>query len=534
MIPILCSVLIGLPGWASDIDVRPKKVKTLAVQGDDAPESLLLMPARRFSSVTLEGPGRVAFDLYGLTISKRERTLGPGSVMIKRGRSVVENVKLSGNATPWKVSKRRNWVLTSVQTVEVDLEEGKNAFSFKPDRAARGGFFLLVRRLAEESAAPPPALPPPPEPPLEEQPEIGSELEPALVAGVDAQAVEATEPGFEIVEPKPATQTIRSPDGDGLFLQLGAADGLNLVARGTGVLVFDFHAHRNASKPATLEPAVLAVLLDDVLVDTLKVDAQASAQYSIAGAAYDLSERAQFQVTIPAGSHRVTIALSDTALDGGSIRARFEATDVESLSEEEPFVPPEPPPMVEIRERPEDEPPDPTWVGLTLAGGTALGNSSGQLGYAGLLDFFVLPSDFGRVVGLGITSGFTSVATRETVNDPRTASGSNLVLFSEQAIPVLLDLRLALDLGDFALQAGAGGGGIVSWAETEALGSRAETGTDFILALGGHLSLMTRVGAGWLTLRGQLTLTEPTEVANLRDFDPGSLSVTLGYTFSSY
>lgn len=539
MIPLLCSVLVGLPGWANDLDVRPKRVKAVDLRGDDAPESLLLMPPSKFSSVTLAGPGRVAFDLYGLEIKKRKRSLGPGTVTVKRGRTLVENVDLRGPTMPWSVAKRRRWGITAVHTVEVELEAGKNAFSFKPDRTARGGFFLRVRRLETEPepiAEAPPEMPPPPEPPLAgpTEPAPRGELEPELIADVDAAAVEETERGFEIAEPKPPSQTVTSAAGDGFFLQLGAADGLNLVARGTGVLVFDFHAHRNPAKPETMEPAVLAVLLDDVLVDTLKVEAPASSEYSVAGSSYQLSERAQFQVTIPPGSHRVTVTLSDTALDGGSIRARFEATDVESLPEDEVVVPPEPPPIVEIRERPDEEPYDPTWIGLTLAGGPTLGNSTGQLGYAGTLDFFVMPSDFGRVIGLGLTSGFTAVGTQESIADPRTTSGSNVVLFSERAVPVLLDLRLALDFGDVALQAGVGGGGVFSWAETESLGSRVETEGDFVLAVGGHLTMMTRIGAGWLTMRGQLTMSEPEDVANLRDFDPGTLSVTLGYTFSSY
>ncbi|MEL6547953.1 MAG: hypothetical protein AAFQ82_25230, partial [Myxococcota bacterium] len=424
--------------------------------------------------------------------------------------------------------KRKKVKILRVTTVEYDLQSGSNVFTFKPSKAAKAGFFFRLR----------PVEAPPLEPPVEDEnepPLVASEFEPDLVAEVDANSVRAQEPGFDIVAPSPPSKTVTSPDGDGFFLQLAAADGLGLAARGTGVLVFDFHAHRNPSNPSTLEPAVLAVLLDDVLVDTLKVEAPASPQYSVADADFQLSDRAQFQVTIPPGNHRVMVTLSDTALDGGSIRVRFETAGVESVETNEPFVPPEPPPLVEIRDTPAREvEPNPTWVGLGFSGGTALGNSSGQLGFGGLAEFFVLPADFGRVAGVGLTSGFRTVQTSETVGDLRSATGSSEVSFTENAVPVLLDLRLNLDLGDVAFHVGAGGGGVVSWTRTEALGSAASTGTDFIWALGGHVTVLARAGDGWLTLKSQLSVTDPQTLSNLRDFDAGALMVTLGYVFSSY
>ncbi|MEL6545200.1 MAG: hypothetical protein AAFQ82_11290, partial [Myxococcota bacterium] len=108
--PLLVSVLAGLPGWASDAQVRPlKRVKTVEVQGRDAPGELLLMPPRRVSSVTVQGPGRIAFDFYGVGLKKGRKLSAPGSIGIKRGRTALAPVELRPQPTAWTVKKRKKF-----------------------------------------------------------------------------------------------------------------------------------------------------------------------------------------------------------------------------------------------------------------------------------------------------------------------------------------------------------------------------------------------------------------------------------------
>ncbi|MEM6730880.1 MAG: hypothetical protein AAF658_04955 [Myxococcota bacterium] len=541
------AAMLALPPWASDAELRPKRTKSVEVSGPDAPEELVLMPPRKFSSITLQGPGKVELRLHGLTVRKGKRKLGPGAVQVKKGTSTSKSVSFSARSLPWKVKKRRRWTVSEPVVLEFELEEGPNPFSFKPSKSAKAGFLLTLRKVdAEppveeeppalaEAPEPPPPPPPAPEPAPDPVPEIAPEPEPELVAGVEAAPVEGVEPGFEIQEPRPSTATIKSPDGDGFFMQLAAAEGVRIEARGTGVLVFDFHAHRNPAVPETLDPTVLAVLLDDVLVDTLRVDAPINSLYSVAGAEFDLSDRVQFQVTVPPGRHEIQVTLADTALAGGSLRARFETTDVQTVPRDDAMPLPQPPPLVDLSAAPEPDVAQPSaaWVGFTLAGGAALGNSSGQLGAGGVVDFFVMPEDFGRAFGFGATSGVTWVQTSETVGDIRAPGGTTEVTLTELSAPILVDLRVALNFDDYALFLGAGGGGLVTSAETEALGSTSSTGTEWVWAATAHLSFLGRLGDGWWTVRGQWTVSDPMNTANLRDFDPGTFTASVGYVFSN-
>ncbi|MEO1175045.1 MAG: hypothetical protein AAFX94_23770, partial [Myxococcota bacterium] len=84
------------------------------------------------------------------------------------------------------------------------------------------------------------------------------------------------------------------------------------------------------------------------------------------------------------------------------------------------------PPLIEIRDEPGRELPS-NWVGFTVAGGATLSNSSAQVGAMGLADAFLMPGDFGRIFGFGLTSGYAFVQTDETVGDRRSPDSPTAV-----------------------------------------------------------------------------------------------------------
>lgn len=536
--------MVTLPGWADRMDIVPKRAKTLVIVSGEGPEDAIAMP-RKGGSLTVNGPGRLELEIYGIVVRRGRQTQGPGAVTVLRTGEKITTVEFGEETLDARIRRKKSWRLTQPQKVTVPLEPGRNSLEFKTTRASRGGFAFKATFAAPEpeppaepapvaAADPPPSPPPPPSEagPVEEPPLVGRGFEPEIVSEVAAESVEDVEPGFEIVGERPQSQSIRGADESGLFLQVTTGQGLKLEARGTGVLVFDYHAHRDPAQPATMEPAVLAVLLDDVLVETLKVDGPIDESLSADGQSYRLSERAQFQVTIPPGKHSVEMTLSDNALVGGSIRVRFETADVTTVASEDLPMAPEAPPMIEIREEPELQLPS-TWLGFSVAGGATMTNSSAQVGAAGLADAFLMPGDFDRVFGFGLTSGFAFVETEDAVGDIRSPDSPTTVTLTEQTVPVLVDLRFALSFDDWVFMLGAGGGGMISVAETQALGSTVSTGAEWVWGVTGHASLMVRTGDGFLTLRGQWIASQPRDVENLRDFDPGFSLLSIGYVFSN-
>lgn len=547
VLSLLWPVIVSAPVWAGELNLRPPAAFEIGVEGDEAPSDLMILPAGRFSSLTINGPGRVELSFYGIESTRGRRKRGPGKITVRQDRQPPRIIDLRGERRSWRVPSRPEWRLTEVRRLDLELTRPKTVVVLRPNRRAKQGVVLRAKWLPD-GAQPPPVAPVSgpqtnasvdTEPPLvaadAEPPLVAAEAEPPIVSDVEAKPVEAVEPGFTIDEPRAASQLVRAERGDALFLKLTTELGLRLEARGTGVLVFDYHAHRDSARPPSLEPVVIGMLLDDVLVDTLAIRQPATDEYTVAGADYQLSERTQFQLTVPSGRHRVELSLSDNALAGGSIRVRFASTDLEAVNATEPPVPPTPPPLVRLP--PSTSDPQPTssgWVGLGIGGDVVRSNNTGAIGGGGHLELFVMPGGVSRMLGFGLQSGFRAVETSSSIADPRLGGSSTSVRLIERSVPILADIRVSLEAGDTAWMLGVGGGGLVSWAQTDAASSRLETDVEWVWAAMAHFTGLIRLGPGWLSMRVQWTATEPTQRENLRDFDAGVGTVGLGYVFGTY
>ncbi|MEM6274213.1 MAG: hypothetical protein AAF735_03135 [Myxococcota bacterium] len=547
MLSLLWPVIVSAPSWAGELNLRPPAAVEIEVEGDEAPSELMVLPAGRFSSLTINGRGRLELSFYGIESTRGRRQRGPGKVTIRQDRQAPRTIDLRGKPRSWRVPSRPEWRLTQVRRLDLQLTRPKTVLVLRPNRRAKQGVLLRANWLPD--GAPPAPVASSPglntnasagaEPPLiaadTEPPLVAAQAEPPIVSDVEAKPVESVEPGFTIEEPRAASQLVRAERGDALFLKLTTELGLKLEARGTGVLVFDYHAHRDPARPPSLEPVVIGMLLDDVLVDTLAIRQPATDDYTVTGADYQLSERTQFQLTVPSGRHRIELSLSDNALAGGSIRVRFASTDLEAVTTTEPPVPPTPPPLVQLQpSSPDQKPKTSGWVGVGVGGEVVRSNNTGAIGGGGHLELFVMPGASSRAFGFGLQSGFRTVETSSSIVDPRLAGGSTTVRLTERSVPVLADLRLSLEAGDTAWMLGVGGGGLVSWARTDAASSRVETDVEWVWAAMAHITGLIRLGPGWLSIRMQWTATEPAERENLRDFDPGVGTVGLGYVFGTY
>jgi hypothetical protein len=304
---------------------------------------------------------------------------------------------------------------------------------------------------------------------------------------------------------------------------------LHLEVTGPGTLVLELHAHRDETRPETLEPVVVGLLLNDVLVNTLSIDEPAADTFSAAGEAYGLSRRITVRWPVPIGTQRLQLSLSDNAVAGASVRARF----VEPGAAGEPLA------LDTAATRRADPragagtlPGEVSGaMGFAVVAGTWLPTSLSSIGPAVLAEAQLGIPAIAPSVGLGLTAGFVRLGETFRVEDPRTPDGRGRMRLTSSSVPLWIDVHwaMALPVSGLAVDIGAGGGVILVSSETRSRLGVGESGLRVSPAAVARANLMQALGPGAVTLGVNFVAARPISADNLNDFGPGGLMAGLGY-----
>jgi hypothetical protein len=341
--------------------------------------------------------------------------------------------------------------------------------------------------------------------------------EPTLVAGPTVEAAPGVRPPADA-----ARHVIAGARGADEFLVARTEATLRLALTGPGALILELHAHRREGDLRTLEPAVLGVLLDDVLVQTLALDGPVDPGLTVAGADYGLSERLVVRLPVPLGEHTLELTLSDNAVLGASVRPRMVATNAEE------------PDVLDLgtARRGDLRAEAPTLAqpafGLSAFGGVWAPNAMTQVGAGGWLSAgWAVPVAASRL-WLELGAGLGRAELSQRIEDP---SGAARVWMRASAVPILATATwsAALPLSRLHLDAGLGGGAVVSWVEARYRRIPTRSGTRVSPAGTVHAGIAVDVGPGAVVARFQIIAALPFNTPAVVEYDPGWLSGLLGY-----
>lgn len=453
--------------------------------------------------VRVQGPATVTLTVSGFVRKSGKRDTV--KLAVRGGIGGAKTFTCTAEATETTAPKRPLFVLTRAEDFTVSVGPGVSSLSLKVIAGAGATVRMRVQRDSAAVASTADA----------------DEAEPSLVGKVNAGAPQqGGEPSFTVPTPLPPSLTLRSRDGDESFFFVDHQKDFVVDVLGPGIMSFDAHAHRAADKPSTLEPVMIGVLLDDVLVQTLAVrqgiDSSVTAWRGSEAEGYAVSQRALLQLQVPPGRHRVSLSLSDAAALGASIRPHFEklptvqeAVVAEASPPEPPSYPEPPPPLEEMSARTED-------TVLAVAPIEGIAPREREKGALGVLAGAWFPSDVPTVGGIvtlegvitpsemfGIGfSGGLAYARYATSAAPVRPGDVNVSLF---AVPATADVRLRAAVSrSVALIAAGGVGARLSWSSVSASGISGSSSASVRPIAVAHLTCAIRVStSGELLVRGQ-------------------------------
>ncbi|MFC1609359.1 outer membrane protein [Myxococcota bacterium] len=533
MIPVLLAGLASAPAWTADLELQPKPPDSAKVSAPDVPEGVVVMPPRRKASLKVKGPGVLRVRAWGLMKKAGLELSDPGRLRIWIGTVRRKNIELSTKPLEgWRVRGKPRWRVSEERELTVPLAKGTHRVSIS-HQLKRGaiGYALLVAVEPPETTpeTPEPAASvtteePPQTPAPDARPDIEAEVtpeqeEPNLVAN----PTPAPEPGFE-VRGSPERHRVNGPGGIEEVIRMGIDPSLELGVVGPGSLVLRLHAHRSQTRPETLEPVVLAILLDDVLVQTVALDQAPTNDYAAEGNKFWMSGPATVRVPVPAGSHKLQLSLSDNAVLGASVKPRFGP-----LAADEPEV-------LDIGAarrddlRAVDSAAPKGGVGIAVLGGLWTPHALSEVGGGGLLEgSYAIPVvDSRLLINLSVGLGYTD-ATRH-IPDADVPKGRSRVRVKISAVPLLLGATWSapMPIRALTIDAGAGAGVVLSWTTTRSRKAEESSG-EVAPALGINAGVGYALGPGAALLRFHLITGLPWSDNNINSFDPGSVMVGLGY-----
>ena len=547
MLTFVALVLVANPTWVTDTKMKPP-AKPLVLSGQGAPTDIMIVVAKKKTTLTVAGPAKLTITLIGIAEKKGKNPGTAGAVEVKLDKSKPQKVTFPAEIATFTIDKKPRWTATPPQVVELNLTDGKHTLQLTPAPTVKLGFGLGIA-IAQEAAklpevataepVPPPDQPPPPpeSSPAQPSPAAGGGEEPALAgngaepdimggpSAVPEPAPLGTE-GYTFVGSPPPLTTLTGPKGSEKLLKVSINDGLELNALGPGRMIFDIHAHRDKDQQESLKPVIVGVMIDDVLIQTLSVDQPASPDLKATGETYTPSLRVTLRVPVEPGSHRVRLTLSDSAILGASIRPRFEALS----SAEEPTV------LSAEVARSEDlkaAAPLPEVYGsgglsLLVAGWAP--TAFPQAGAMAELDLnFQIPVAGPRLAA-GLWVGYGRVDYNHNYADDRRTSGVSRSHLQVTNIPVFLEVRWSAPIAaPFGLEAGVGGGVLLTRIVDRSAGGTNDPGLKPVA--GGVLQAtgLYELGPGALLLKVQLIASKPSKSDVVRTFDAGGAVASLGY-----
>ncbi len=518
---IISIVALGLvAAWTDVVEVVPRPPDTLAILGPDAPSDVLAMPSRTKEVLSVAGPVRLRLQLFGIVKRGGRRPQRPGEVTMSVDDGPLQVLELTPTTGVGRtVNKHPLWLVTPMREVELSLDEGPHVITLAPSNAVTLGYGLRVEVETIQPATPnaPPAdavaggdVMPPPEPPP---------APPEVVAPVGR--------GFAILGAAPPRLRVLGAQGAAELLHVSSEDALRLRVTGPGVLVLEVHANRDPQRPETLQPIVVGILLDDVLVQTVALDQPASELGHVEGATFSLAKRVTVRLPIKAGSHELDLSLSDNATHGITVRPLFEH-----------LAPGEPALLTSESAREGDLMAQGQGahgsLGVGLLAGAFVPWNVGSVGFGATLEGRMHVPALGKHLLLGVSGGVSFASHERDVADLRARDGRAQLATSLLNLPIIADLRWhALISPPFALELGAGAGLLLSRVTSTALGASSDSGLAASavgeLLMGASMPL----GPGRFLVRGALLAGSFVAASGVRRFGPGGLLLLAGYAFGS-
>jgi hypothetical protein len=500
-----------------EFTLRPAPGASQQVSGHGVAGGTYVLAPKRPTFIDVQGPAALTLTLSGVV---KKRGGSAVVVQVRGGKGGMKTVTLGGAVQAGvSVPKRPAFGLTSSKTVELEVGRGPQTVSVKVMSGMAVAVAVQTHVVIDDGAS--------------------EDAEPSLVSKVGADTVSADEPSFVVAAPQPAQLPLVGPAGQESFFAVDAEHDFVVDASGPGLMSFDFHAHRSKARPETLEPVVVGVLLDDVLVQTLSIDRPEDPAFRLVGRDYGVTARTLLQLQVPPGRHRVALSISDNASLGASIRPRFEKLPSvrESVAAVPPPDPPEPPPAPPP---PPDEQPAAVVIAMPASddvytaplskahfgvlAGAWFPTEVATAGPAAQVEVVIEPA---RLVGIGVIAGF-GYAHYTTSAAPLRTGDVDVNIYT---VPITGDVRLRAPLSrHIALVVGGGAGARLSWGSTRSDGGESDGALKARLIAIAHASLTYATADGEWVLRGQYM---PTIAANdsMRIYDGGATTVMLGYSF---
>lgn len=517
-------LLLGAPSSAGVEFSKP--ISAITLTGGDSTPSVWRI--RKSITLTVNGPGTIELSLMGLRQREKRRLRPPGRVMVRHNQN-RRRIRLAPDVSQWALPGT-DLRITLPQKVTLTLQEGSNTVQLRSTRQARAGFLLAfeVRRPVPPTppktvaAAPPP--PPPPVPDALPIPETTIEDE---GTGIDIPesplAISAGATGhvgsFRVEGELLPKVTVEAPRETATFYHLRPEQPLAVKTTGPGTLVIETHAPRDPQHPESLEAAVVAILVDEVLTQTVAIDQPVNGAYESSALGAPLSERVVLRIPIPAGDHTVRLTQSETAVLGLLMRPDFDT--IASVAETTPLTLATPPP--------------PAVLGSSnvaiMAGtwfNTGLPNPAGVVELEANLGFPFVD----QAASIGLSAAFTFAHLARTYTDPRVDDGLSRVRADVFGVPLLADVRWSVAAAPWlTVTMGLGGGVIVSWSNTRSLGVQRSTSVEAVAAARAQVSLLFALGPGKALLRGAFLPAGELNSAAFRQYSPGGLGTAVGYQF---
>ncbi|MBI5508886.1 MAG: hypothetical protein HY903_09045 [Deltaproteobacteria bacterium] len=547
MLSALLFVALLQPAPAAGYTLTPS-LTPLALTGDDAPADALWLAPKKKVTVVLSGPTKLTLTFVGLADKKSKKPVTTGGVTVKVDREAATQIVFAKAVPGLEVTTKATGAVAAavVEKRDLALGVGPHLLQISPGPGAKHGVGLVITT-TPEAVAPPPSPPTaevtpdtspapevvaaPPPPPLPAGPApvestTGAAAEPDIMAGpaaTPASAVDAA--GYTFIGPPPPLATIVGPRGNDKLLKVSLAEGLELQAVGPGTMVFTIHAHRDPAVQESMQPVIVGVLVDEILIQTLSVDQPPSNELRFEGETYTPAVRVTLRVPVEPGLHRVRLTLSDSAVLGASIRPELQPL---APSEEPSVVSAEMARARDLRaQAPAVETHGNTGVGLLVGG--QLPASLGAAGFAAQLDAsFPIPV-VGRLAA-GLSVAFAQVSDSIRYADPRSRSGASTADIRLRTVPILVEARFAAPVSDpFGVEVGAGGGVMLASAAVESGDASANGGLKALGTAVLQTTVLFGIGPGAVLAKVQGMVSQPLNAGVVRNFSPAGVSVTLGY-----
>ncbi len=298
------ALAIAGSSWAGEFSLSP--AIELTFKGARAPAGLAHIPARKTATLHVVGPAHLTLHFFGLRDKRGKKMVGPGAVAVRIDRNKVKMHILSKKRmTRWTVARHPRWIPTAGRKLTLLISNGKHTVKISPTSAAPVGVAFIAEltgggapRHAGASELDEPPLPggmlgSPPGGDESLEPDLFTSIgygsgddEPDLMFAPGGTDSESVTQRLTVVGTPPPTLILVSPIGSERFLNVSIAGALHLGVIGPGVLLFEIHAHRDPSRPDSLKPVIVGLLLDEILVQTVSIEQAASPEYRVTGASF--------------------------------------------------------------------------------------------------------------------------------------------------------------------------------------------------------------------------------------------------------